>query len=121
VPDVAADMAAILADALAEGLGVSATYTIAATSATATVTVCMSETGQYLHDESSEKRRREVSAVLLRTAITAPVKGDTIACASGAQTGTWTVIEVSGADAAAWVLRARIDDRTVMGTGRRMS
>lgn len=121
MPDLDAEVAAILADALAQGFGESSTYTILATAASSSITVCVQELGQpWQHTDGAEVRRREVNILLRSADITLPAKGDTIVIAAGIHTGTWTVFEATSGDTGAWVVRARLDTRTRMGTGRRL-
>ena len=47
-------------------------------------------------------------------------KGDVVVVASGVYAGTWTVIEISTADDACWMLNVRLDDRIKVGQGRRL-
>jgi hypothetical protein len=121
VPAFDAEVALLLADALAEGFAQVVTYTYAAGGAALTPTACLQEVPQpYIHSEGAEVRRRELQLLVAASVVTAPAKGDTVVVAAGVQAGTWHVIEVSQGDAGAWVLRLRQDDRVRMGTARRL-
>jgi len=109
------DLAAIHADALALGMATSCAYEGVA------ITGTFSEIPQpFIHDEGSEKRRRECTLDVRVASVAAPAKGDAVVVASGVYAGTWHVVEISSADDGGWLLSVRLDDRIKAGTGRRM-
>jgi hypothetical protein len=110
------DLAAIHADALGIGLASSCTY--AGTAITATV----QEIAQpYLHDEGGEVRRREAIMDVSYSDVASPAKDAAVVFASGVYAGTWHVVDIQAGDDAGWLLTIRFDDRTKMGTGRRIN
>lgn len=115
------DLARMHTDLVRLGLADTATYTVGATAATTSITCTFNETPEpFLQDEGSEKRRRTCTVDIRRGVIALPVKGDSIAVASGAYAGTWTLSENGTPDDGGWILTVRLDDRTKAGTGRRM-
>jgi len=109
------DLAAITADALALGMATSCTYSVTA------ITATFQEIAQpFINSEGSETRRRECALSIPVATIATPAKGDVVVVASGVYAGTWTVIEISTADDACWMLNVRLDDRIKVGQGRRL-
>jgi hypothetical protein len=114
------DLAAIHADALALGMADTVTYTTVAGVASS-ITGTFSEMPEpFIHADGAEVHRRVCQFDCRLSDVALPGKGDTILVASGAYAGTWTVIDTGAGDSAGWVMSVRLDDRTKMGTGRRL-
>lgn len=114
------DLAAIHADAIGLGMGDSATYTTVSGAAVALSCTFNEMPQPFIGAEGGEVRRRECSVDILRSDVALPAKGDHLTVAAGAFAGTWTVVEISSADSAGWLVNVRLDDRVAMGHGRRL-
>jgi hypothetical protein len=114
------DLASIHADALALGMADTLTYTTVAGVATAITGTMYEMPEPFINAEGAEVRRRTCQLDCRRSVIATPGKGDTVTAASGAYAGTWTVVDLGAGDDGGWVLTVRLDDRTKMGTGRRL-
>jgi len=115
------DLAAIQSDALALGMADTVSYLPVGGTASS-ITATFSEVPEpFLHDGGAEVRRRVCQMEVRRANVANPGKGDTATVASGAYAGVWVVMEMGAADEGAWILTVRLDDRTHMGTGRRLS
>lgn len=114
------DLAAVHADALTLGMADTVTYTPLVGTAS-TIVGTFSETPEpFIHDNGAETQRRSCMFSCTRSDVPNPTKGDTVTAASGAYAGTWTVTDAGTGDDGGWVIPLRLDERTKMGTGRRM-
>lgn len=115
---LAADLAAMLADAADLGLAEDATYTPASGSAVAVVAALAELADDLAQRPAGHDRVRLADVCIDRAALgaIAPAHGDTLTVASGAQAGTWVVLGVERRDAVALVLRLRRSDRTDAAT-----
>ncbi len=114
------DLAAIHSDALALGMADAVTYTTFA-GVSASIVGTFSEMPEpFIHADGAEVHRRVCQFDCRLSDVALPAKGDTILAASGAYAGTWTVVDTGSGDSAGWVMSVRLDDRTKMGTGRRL-
>jgi hypothetical protein len=114
------DLAAIHADALALGMADTVTYTTLAGAASSIVGTFSEMPEPFIHAEGAEVHRRVCQFEFRLANVAIPMKGDTVLSASGAYAGTWTVVDTGAGDSAGWVVTVRLDDRTKMGTGRRL-
>ena len=114
------DLAAIHADALSIGMADAVTYTTTGGTASSITGTFMEMPEPFINAEGGEVRRRTCQFDCRRSQIATPAKGDTVTSAAGAYAGVWTVIDLGSADDGGWVLTVRLDDRTTMGTGRRL-
>jgi hypothetical protein len=115
---LAADLAALLADAVDLGLADAATYTPVSGASVAVVAALAELADDLAQRPAGHDRVRLADALIDRAALGAitPAHGDTLAVASGAQAGTWIVLGIERRDAVALVLRVRRSDRVDAAT-----
>jgi hypothetical protein len=114
------DLSAIHTDALALGMADTVTYTTVAGVAASIVGTFSEMPEPFISAEGAETHRRTCQFECRLANVALPSKGDTVLSASGAYAGTWTVIDTGAGDSAGWVMSVRLDERTKMGTGRRL-
>jgi hypothetical protein len=114
------DLSSIHTDALALGMADTVTYTTVAGVAASIVGTFSEMPEPFIHAEGAEVHRRVCQFDCRLSDVALPGKGDTVTVASGAYAGTWTVIDTGSGDSAGWVMSVRLDDRTKMGTARRL-
>lgn len=114
------DLAAIHSDALALGMADTVTYTTVAGVASSIVGTFSEMPEPFIHSDGAEVHRRVCQLEVRLADVALPEKGATVLAATGAYAGTWTVVDTGTGDSAGWVMTVRLDDRTKMGTGRRL-